>query len=248
MESQEHIIQYQVPVQIQRSNIGLVIIDSIAANFRAEFDNSNNKKSAEALAQRSIQLAKLGTLLRGIARTHHVAVVVANQVLDRFSAPAMAFEQNPILSQRSAHTQSENSANASGRSTPRLPSNPTAPPLPMILTTNDPLSLDHQQRFFSGWGDDPEYMRDLKTPSLGLTWTNQLAARVALLKEPILKPQDYLLGPGMDIVGWKRWIKIAFASWCQDSNGKDGVPFEIWEGGIRRKVDESEKKNENGSG
>jgi len=97
--------------------------------------------------------------------------------------------------------------------------------------------LDHQQRFFSGWGDDPGTTTELKTPSLGLTWTNQVAARIVLLKEPILKPQDYVLGPGMDIVGWKRSLKVAFASWCEDDNGGRGTPFEIWEGGLRQAND-----------
>lgn len=238
LESQEHVLRYQLPVQIQRSNVGLVIVDSVAANFRAEFDRSNTKKGAEALARRSTQLVQLGSLLREIARSHNVAVVVANQVLDRFSAAPTAFDHTPVLSQRTVRTISDDTPSASGRSTStdRQPPKSTAPPWqdqpPPLLSTNDPLALDHQQRFFTGWGDNP-HTRDLKTPSLGLTWTNQLSARIALLKEPILKPQDYLLGPGMDIVGWKRWIKIAFASWCEDGNGVAGVPFEIWEGGIR---------------
>ncbi|KAG9728123.1 hypothetical protein KCU73_g12449, partial [Aureobasidium melanogenum] len=104
----------------------------------------------------------------------------------------------------------------------------------LLLSTNDPLSLDHQQRFFTGWGDHRS-MRDLKTPSLGLTWTNQLSARIVLLKQPILKPQDYLLGPGMDIVGWRRHLKVAFSAWSRDDNGTDGVEFEVCEEGIRSK-------------
>ena len=247
LQSQDHILRYQLPVQIQRRNIGLVIIDSVAANFRAEFESSKTKRSAEALAERSTQLAQLGALLRDIARKHNVAIVVANQVLDRFTPAAMALDHASVLSQRSAYTAFDDSANGSGRSTPlsrqqsnaplqRAPSEAHPPP-PAILSTNDPLALDHQQRFFSGCGDDPFVTKDLKTPSLGLTWTNQLSARIALLKDPILKPQDYLLGPGMDIVGWERSVKIAFASWCCDNNGGKGVPFEIWEGGIRRKVE-----------
>lgn len=241
LESQDHIVRFQVPVQVQRSNVGLVIIDSVAANFRAEFDQSKTKKGIEALAQRSSQLAQLGSLLRALARSQNVVVVVANQVLDRFTAAASVFEYASHLSQRSVYTQPEDAPPASGPSAPaRLPSNPIPPPTnsqlpaPALLSTHDPLALDHQQRFFTGWGDDI-HIRELKTPSLGLTWTNQVAARIVLLKEPIFKTQDYLLGPGADIVGWRRYIKVAFASWCEDNNGDPGTPFEIWEGGIRKK-------------
>ena len=258
LQSQDHIVRYQLPVQIQRSNIGLVVIDSIAANFRAEFESSKTRKTVETLAERSSQLAQLGALLRDIARTHNVAIVCANQVLDRFTPAAMAFDHASILSQRSVSTQMDNSASASGNSTPNgsvrphldtlvptrqdnLPPSSTA----AVLSTSDPLALDHQQRFFTGWGDDQFKTRDLKTPSLGLTWTNQLAGRIALLKEPVLKPQDYVLGPGLEIVGWNRWVKVAFAGWCKDHNGVEGVPFEIWEGGIRAKVGVEDRENVN---
>lgn len=121
---------------------------------------------------------------------------------------------------------------------------------PAHLSTSDPLALDHQQRFFSGWGDIPLSfhnqfpLANLKTPSLGLTWTSQLAARVVLLREPIYKPQDYLLGPGSDIIGWRRYVKVAFAKWAGDANGVDGNRFEIWEGGLRKLHGASDKDAE----
>ncbi|GAB7352987.1 hypothetical protein MBLNU459_g3552t1 [Dothideomycetes sp. NU459] len=244
LEAQEHMLRFQVPVQARRSNVGLVIVDSVAANFRAEFDQSRGRNGIEALAQRSTQLVQLGALLRHLARSQHVAVVVANQVLDRFTAAASVFDHVSHLSQRSLRAPPDDAPPASGRSAlSRPPSTPHAPPSassqpppPALLSSNDPLALDHQQRFFTGWGDDV-HVRDLKTPSLGLTWTNQVAARVVLLKEPIYKTQDYLLGPGADIVGWRRYLKVAFASWCQNNNGHAGTAFEIWEGGIRKKGD-----------
>lgn len=229
LESQEHVLRYQVPVQIARADIGLLIIDSVAANFRAEFDRAGASSSSDALARRSAQLTQLGSLLRDLARTHNIAVVVANQILDRFGPSASVFDAaiTPTpLSQTSVTTSASNANN----STSIAP--PPSQQLPQLLSTNDPLSLDHQQRFFTGWGDI-RFTRDLKTPSLGLTWSNQLSARVVLLKQPILKPQDYLLGPGMDIVGWKRHLKVAFAAWSRDDNGTDGVEFEVCEQGIR---------------
>ncbi|KAG9686503.1 P-loop containing nucleoside triphosphate hydrolase protein, partial [Aureobasidium melanogenum] len=231
LETQDHVLRYQVPVQIARANVGLIIIDSVAANFRAEFDRAGTN-SSDALARRSLQLTQLGAHLRDLARSHNVAIVVANQVLDRFGPAASLFDATATpLSQNSVATQISSTNN----------NNTTIPPPSqqpqLLLSTNDPLSLDHQQRFFTGWGDH-RFMRDLKTPSLGLTWTNQLSARIVLLKQPILKPQDYLLGPGMDIVGWRRYLKVAFSAWSRDDNGTDGVEFEVCEEGIRTKKPE----------
>ena len=229
LESQDHVLRYQVPVQIARANVGLIIVDSVAANFRAEFDRVG-ANSSDALARRSLQLTQLGAHLRDLARSHNVAIVVANQVLDRFGPVASLFDATATpLSQNSVATQVSSTNN---NNTAALPPPSQQPQL--FLSTNDPLSLDHQQRFFTGWGDH-RFMRDLKTPSLGLTWTNQLSARVVLLKQPILKPQDYLLGPGMDIVGWRRHLKVAFSAWSRDDNGIDGVEFEVCEEGIRSK-------------
>ncbi|KAH0292310.1 P-loop containing nucleoside triphosphate hydrolase protein, partial [Aureobasidium sp. EXF-3399] len=228
LESQDHVLRYQVPVQIARADVGLIIVDSVAANFRAEFDRVG-ANSSDALARRSLQLTQLGAHLRDLARSHNVAVVVANQVLDRFGPVASLFDATATpLSQNSVATQ----VSSANNNTAALP--PPSQQSPLLLSTNDPLSLDHQQRFFTGWGDR-RFMRDLKTPSLGLTWTNQLSARVVLLKQPILKPQDYLLGPGMDIVGWRRHLKVAFSAWSRDDNGTDGVEFEVCEEGIRSK-------------
>jgi DNA repair protein RAD57 len=55
---------------------------------------------------------------------------------------------------------------------------------------NEILSLLHQQRFFTGWGDSspsfsyPTIQRPAqKTPALGLVWATQIACRIALKKE-----------------------------------------------------------------
>ncbi|OQD89553.1 hypothetical protein PENANT_c002G05745 [Penicillium antarcticum] len=83
LETQDHILSYQLPVAIQRYNIGLVIIDSITSNYRAEHSSTN----AIALATRTTELAKLGHMLRNLAVDEDVAIVVANQVSDRFDMP-----------------------------------------------------------------------------------------------------------------------------------------------------------------
>lgn len=253
VEAQEHILRYQVPVAISRNNVGLIVIDSIAANYRAEFDRGDGngkKKSAQAFAERSKQLTQLGTHLRELALKHNIAIVTANQVLDRFTAAARAYDYN---SQPASQAVSHRSDSGNARQTTAISGLEERSMSKVVLdkasqehdrsnlSNLDLLNFDHQQRFFTGWGDLPPvfpyahmyHATNLKTPSLGLAWTNQLSARLVLLKEPIYKTQDYLLGPGSDIAGWRRTVKVAYGQWCSDSNGAEGIMFEIWSGGIR---------------
>lgn len=227
LEAQDHILQYQVPAAIQRLDVGLLVIDSIAANYRAEFERGKAKKGAEAFAKRGAQMAILGAHLRKLAHEHNIAVVVANQVADRFAV----FEPTALWPVQSQST------NRSGPGSPRLSAHGESalysqddPPAPALqhLSTDDPLALDHQQRFFTGWGDEPEQLH-LKTPSLGLTWTNQLAARIAMIKEPIYADRAYAVGEDREVVGWDRRVKVVFGAWCPPS----GTRVEIWEGGVR---------------
>lgn len=228
VEAQEHILRYQVPVAIKKQNIGLLVIDSIAANYRAEFDKSKVRKGAESFAKRSAQVAQIGALLRDIARTHNIAVVVANQVADRFTVeqPPQGFTSQST--QRSRPASPPQSVSAwSGNFSQAVPSE--AETISQGgLSIDDPLALDHQQRFFTGWGDDPA-IASHKTPSLGLTWTNQLSTRIALVKEPIYDEKVPPLGEERSVVGWKRTVKTVFSAWCSES----ATDFEIWEGGIR---------------
>ncbi|USW53113.1 Putative DNA recombination and repair protein Rad51 [Septoria linicola] len=221
LEAQEHILRYQVPVAIKKHNIGLLVIDSIAANYRAEFDKGGHgKRTSDPLAQRSAQLAQTGSHLRSLARVHNIAVVVANQVADRFTP-------EPFLHPHTQSTQNSRPSTPSRRTNlhPELPTQASATGL---LSTDDPLVLDQQQRFFTGWGDD-DSATNMKTPSLGLTWTNQLSARVALLKKPIYENKMYAPGDERNLIGWDRSCKAVFSPWCAESN----AAFEIWEGGIR---------------
>jgi len=84
---------------VARANVGLVIIDSIAANFRAEYDrptkrfkpspspsNPAEDNGPAQMARRGGELVSVAYGLRELARKHGVAVVVANQVSDKFAA------------------------------------------------------------------------------------------------------------------------------------------------------------------
>jgi DNA repair protein RAD57 len=222
LESQDHILRYQVPVAIQRQNIGLIVIDSIASNYRAEFErpggahegngkgnkgsnvhaNANNadRRAGKAMAERRTHLVQLGAFLRNLARTENIAVVISNQVADRFMPPSIP---HATTSQQQA----------SGQTTP-------------LSLTPDPLTLDHQQRWFTGWGDLPPFTpghSSLKTPSLGLVWTNQIAARVALVKEG---------ESGSESSKRRRWMRVVFAPWVGQTP-RAGIEYEILAEGVR---------------
>jgi len=172
------------------------------------------------MAQRSSELVKLGQLLRDIARENNLAVVVANQVADRFYNNGGG--SSPVLNRT---TQSSPLAR---RSAGVLPSSSIAPPMSSAMAppstpfagTPDPMSLDHQQRWFTGWGDDPHpshlSLKNLKTPSLGLIWTTQIACRIALIKKPVygrpsLVPDEENDRGEPTLKRWRRWMKVVFA-------------------------------------
>ena len=275
LESQDHILQYQVPVLLSRHDVGLVVLDSVAANYRAEFERRGAHHHGSNMAARSAELVRLGALLRDLARRHGLAVVVANQVADRFSdssAPAlyrsparsmMPGTQETPLPSRIAHAPPPPPGSLPMPSTP-------ASPLPFSLPDEDggghgssaaaappALLLDHQQRWFTGWGDDPTSQHALKTPSLGLVWSTQIACRVALFKRPVYgrtrtaaplldaaAEEDY--DPTPTLRSWRRWMKVVFAPHARASgNGVDGaVEFEITLGGLRAVALKKKKKKE----
>lgn len=328
LESQDHILTYQVPVEVARRNIGLVVVDSIAANYRAEFDlggmtslnarrddagkngtgshqaASMTRTGASNMGARSVELARLGRQLRELAWRNGLAVVVANQVADRFVgdksihpglatattqqrpplpwAPTAATQESPLASRSttkpsgaapllvpssSIPSQSNNDDNGDVRNDKRVVAH-IEPPLPSI-SSSDPchpaLQFDHQQRWFTGWGDDPFSTLPLKTPSLGLVWTTQVAMRVALLKRASFVVQhrdgqqqhyrgdegaadDYDADEGsaaMTKTTWRRWLKVVFAPHVAPSKGQEIVgatEFEITMAGLRAVVTGSAKR------
>jgi DNA repair protein RAD57 len=225
-------LRYQLPVAIKKHGVGLVILDSVAANYRAEFDKKGGNAAA-SMAKRGTQLVQLGALLRELARTEGIAVVVANQVADRFTRAPSAASSNAA-----SRTTSTNSQGNSRELTPQ----PLSQPEVGLLLSPDPLALDHQQKWFTGWGDqqyEPEHTQ--KTPSLGLVWTNQLACRIALIKKPVFatrqpvstgKEDDQWHEEDNHISKWRRWLKVVFAPWAPPSYDR-GIEFEILTSGIK---------------
>ncbi|KAL7951040.1 P-loop containing nucleoside triphosphate hydrolase protein [Trichoderma barbatum] len=230
LESQDHILEYQVPVLLSRYGIGLLIIDSVAANYRAEFERQGSHGSN--MATRSAELIRLGALLRDLARKHNIAVVVANQVADRFASSTGP----PIprsLATRSTMSSSHLESPLASRSMPppsTIPNLSSTPSSSMPFSFSFPddeqpaspaLALDHQQRWFTGWGDDPRSSSSLKTPSLGLVWSTQISCRVALYKRPVYGRPTRIAAPiaaddDVDVGAptlktWRRWMKVVFA-------------------------------------
>ena len=208
LESQEHVLEYQLPVAIQRHNIGLLVVDSIAANFRAESAPATARpgtSSGGSLAsRRAASLLRAGAALRSVARRFDCAVVVANQVADlipKAGASAGDTIGLPLRGTKRRGDDANVTEHAAKRSRTASPSAKSllngAEPSSSAVTRDSPgpalpdraLSHDHQLRFFSGWGDDRRLQPiagrggELKTPALGLTWANQIAGRVALSRE-----------------------------------------------------------------
>jgi DNA repair protein RAD57 len=218
LESQDHILNYQLPVAISRYDAGLVIIDSITSNYRAEHSSNNML----AMSNRSTELAKLGQMLRNLAAKENIAIVVANQVSDRFepvegNGGDSAFRPGfPAVLSQSAALAAREAANASPLSRSRTDSGladtlvPSSSPASSQFAAQEDdqfdgsyiinnsarssiLSLFHQERFFTGWGDGLHSETSLKTPALGFFWSTQIACRIALKKDdkrPPIPPWD----------------------------------------------------------
>lgn len=223
LESQEHILEYQLPIMVQRYNVGLVVVDSVAANYRAEHGSSVLKD----LANRAAQLAKLGRMLRRLAITENLAVVVANQVSDRFEpigekANLHALSSSPSISSSQA-SQTQNALHGTNHKD---------------QAHTEIMSLDYQQRFFTGWGDDPgANTGGMKTPALGLGWTNQIAARIVLkmdgnraVSQTPRGAEDYVGGNLWRDRKKRRFLSLVFAPWVVGT--LTPVEFEIRKEGL----------------
>ena len=284
-----------------------MVIDSIAANFRAEtggaslgsgvVNGGEQMTAPQALAYRSTALVRLGALLRDLAQKHGCAILVSNQVADRFeSGPAasraLALASSPPQSLMGSSPPAAPGEGKARSSSPAIGSQPGSQP-GARLDLEGLLSLDHQLRFFTGWGDEippqatqipvsqtptsagearmssskvsqPAHQAlspklNYKTPSLGLVWANQIACRIALIKETASvnrversrqeqggMPSMAEVLSSVDRAGpsqggatwapkkWRRWVRVVFAPWVRGAgSGEEGVEIEVWMGGVR---------------
>jgi hypothetical protein len=81
LDAQYQVLHLQLPILLSRNRIRLVIIDSIAANFRVAYNSSDGP----TLHQRSKDLCKLGAKLKEISDLFQLPIVCVNQVSDLLS-------------------------------------------------------------------------------------------------------------------------------------------------------------------
>ncbi|KAK6521185.1 hypothetical protein TWF506_001410 [Arthrobotrys conoides] len=276
LETLEHIVKYQLPRAIEQFGAGLVVVDSIAANFRVDDegvggDGGGDGTTSRAKGGRSAKLARragdivrLGMCLKEMAIKYNVAVVVANQVSDTFE-PAWVKRNREMANQQLQQQPPSSSAIVS--SVDSSMGTPTATqfgqgvqnqraasqeiPLAMsqygLPTDELMMTYDYQAKWFNGWGEEiddipavgeeggdevlMQALGKLKTPMLGMTWTNLLDGRVALVKGSARREEGGLVGEDGEGEGrTRRWVKVVFAPWAES-----GVllEYEIWEGGVR---------------
>ena len=208
MEAQDHIIEFQLPLIIKKHVVGLVVLDSVAANYRAEYET----KSRNGLANRAWDLGNLGRILRTLAVNEDVAVVVINQVSDRFDEPSLRIMNqgrlsSPVFSSSPLSQPQQSAEQDVGHSDKHQ---------------SGSLTLDHQQRFFTGWSGVAA-----KTPALGLSWANQISMRI------VLKMWQVQSSSSANI--WsntvkRRALEVVFSAWAPPTG--QPIEYEITSEGV----------------
>eukprot|EP00007_Cunea_sp_BSH-02190019_P008920 CAMPEP_0174236542 /NCGR_PEP_ID=MMETSP0417-20130205/5648_1 /TAXON_ID=242541 /ORGANISM="Mayorella sp, Strain BSH-02190019" /LENGTH=496 /DNA_ID=CAMNT_0015315207 /DNA_START=70 /DNA_END=1557 /DNA_ORIENTATION=+ len=87
VEELHGVLNHRLPVLMRRNTVKLVVIDSIAALFRTDFENKE-------MFHRSELLWDVARQLKYLASEHHAAIVVINQATDIFD------QESPQLSPR----------------------------------------------------------------------------------------------------------------------------------------------------
>ncbi|KAK6534333.1 hypothetical protein TWF281_005658 [Arthrobotrys megalospora] len=281
LETLEHIVKYQLPVAIEKFGVGLVVVDSIAANFRVDDEvvdadsmgagttaatpkskhGGRGGKSAK-LARRAGDIVRLGMCLKEMAVKYNIAVVVANQVSDTFEPAWSRYRESnnnnmgPPPPASSSYSTIPSSMETPAATQLQLGSTQTQQqqqqqggsqeiPLAMsqygLPTDELMMTYDYQGKWFTGWGEEMDStvedevlihaLGKLKTPMLGMAWTNLLDGRMALVKGSARREEGGLVGEDGEGEGrTRRWVKVVFAPWAES-----GVllEYEISEGGVR---------------
>ncbi|KAJ3181705.1 DNA repair protein xrcc3 [Geranomyces variabilis] len=97
-ETQQHILTCYLGATVARLNARVVVVDSIAANFRGgdvDLSSSTTTGANTALADRAGMLYEVGRALKHVADTHGCVIVCLNQVVDVFAKEWPARQQLP---------------------------------------------------------------------------------------------------------------------------------------------------------
>ncbi|KAI5294746.1 hypothetical protein KEM52_003304 [Ascosphaera acerosa] len=139
LEAQNHLLEFQVPVMVERHNIGLVVIDSIAANYRDELSSQDSS----TLLERAWQLKQLGHALQMLAVQRNIAIVASNQVYDHWTDLSVAddplrpgpAEPSPTATPRTRP--SGTGLDLVTNSSPAMPTTPVTPSSRHGMTASD---------------------------------------------------------------------------------------------------------------
>lgn len=224
----QHVLRYQLPVAVERFNAGLVIIDSIAAPFRGV-------KGKE----RTAALVSMGRQLRQLAKRYNCAVVIANQVLDRWPVVLrMDYEWDPMYYNNQVRWFSGWTdegivrANITGDHKRRVPGSSqdlpsSSPPPPKRLhyepssSPGLPPSTAPSQSPATPYSEysslrSRSLRGSAKTPALGMLWSTMLEQRIVLKRSP---GGDYI----------NRTFEVVFSPWVPPAS----VEFVISSSGLR---------------
>lgn len=80
LDTQTHILKYQIPALMERQNIKLIVIDSITANFRVSDDHGKSNMDPN----RSKIVFETGQILHSIAQRFKAVVLCINEVSAKF--------------------------------------------------------------------------------------------------------------------------------------------------------------------
>lgn len=224
LETFQHVLRYQLPIMCERIKPSIVIVDSIAANFRGE----GLGRSPKDLAERGRTLVETAEVLRRVAGMG-IAVVCANQVADRFGGLSAEPEPEPEAPSDEIPEVIELPSTSSSSSTQKAKPNYSPAPSQrgeenlaayrQKVRLKDLKSLDYQSGWISGFPDGS------RQPSLGMVWTNVLACRIVVRRE--------------EGGGGRRWMERVFCDWAppvtrgEGHGDGDAVETEVWEGGVR---------------
>lgn len=129
--------------------IKLVVIDALTELF-----HSSEKTTKTSIFTRSKDLNRIASTLHNIASTHNVAILVLNEVIDRFDRNEYrVFRPSPSAPSSSPHD---------------------------AKATSDDLVYSEKSRWFSTCNSITG--EDKKEASLGLVWANQLNVRIMLTR------------------------------------------------------------------
>ncbi|KAL7270405.1 DNA repair protein rhp57 [Rhizina undulata] len=228
VQSQEETIHLELLRLVEKHRPGIVVVDSVAANFRAEYrytkrppynpfrpyTTNPNKATFDERDGKAIGIAHT---LRQLAIEYKFVVAVANQVGDRFGKKEKRKEIRPYLHNMLRRHQ--------------MPAMGTFDPyqLPPSVCRNP---FDKTQ--YSGWPNMVDEFGNAKDPSLAHPWTEELSTRVVLRRREVAKVNETAEGciDGLSLldVRFDRRMGIVFSSFA--AAGVD-CALDFYEGGVR---------------